>query len=805
MFDNLNKKRERDYNNPLEINDLNTLLNNINDFKEIEYSIININDLQKKNKNINVDNLDNLYKYILLINDQEINIQLQKYSYVNFLTIKKQSKISKKLNIKVTYPNFSFLTKYSNNNGNNENIILETSVRNDGDYETYYINTLYPIINLKLKFIPLSNKQEILKISQILLFGVIDEKVIKLGIEKYKNYIIKKEKLNWLDYTRNLSFNTYNPNELNNFIKNIENDLVTQFYNNLILGNYLNSLDNLNDLNKKNLLKKNIFKNKYNEKYNIEFKKIKNIDQSIKKYFNYFSEDLRRDKVFKKQILNLQNNNNQKKISDYDSNKNLIEKILFFDYIDTFDNISQFIPKNLHEFVNDFYLNKNSYVIDEKNNIIYFYIKKSDKNFYIYNFITKQITSNKILISNDYNYTLIFDDINNKIYFYGIIILKTYSSNSKVILYEYNINTNNLKNLNTSKILIKGNFYNILEHNEMYILMGQICLDKTKNFLIFSGGYNILTKKCNGIYKYDIINQYFIDLYSYDYNNNDGNIGFLKIINRFGHKMLFDSNKNEIYIIGGCYLYDENIINLYDIMIYNLDSNKISEYIHDYTINNSIYENFFLKGDIYCGKDEYNNINNKIILFDGGNLILDNEKYIFKKGKNNFYLVDLKKKQKNIYNLKYDYNNEKLDHYKYSDFYYNFNINKGYLINFSLEFEEYNIGYLGNNYNLEIYDNIYEIKIHKNIIDIFNKMINNIYISYINELLFFKDIQKVIEIYNILIYKGINENIKNEIYEKIINFDSLNNNIKNKEYIIQKRKDCANEMMLYIKEDKNDI
>ena len=336
--------------------------------------------------------------------------------------------------------------------------------------------------------------------------------------------------------------------------------------------------------------------------------------------------------------------------------------------------------------------------------------------------------------------------------------------------------------------------------------MGQICLDKTKNFLIFSGGYNILTKKCNGIYKYDIVNQYFIDLYNYDYNNNDGNIGFLKIINRFGHKMLLDSNKNEIYIIGGCYLYDESLINLYDIMIYNLDNNKISEYIHDYTINNSIKENFYLKGEIYCGKDEYNNINNKIILFGGGNLIHENEKYIFKKGKNNFYLIDIKKKQKNIYNLKYDYNNEKLDQYKYSDFYYNFNINKGYLINFSFEIKDNNIdNYDDNSNNLEIYDNIYEIKINKNIIDIYNKMTNLIYISYINELLIFKDIKKVIEIYNILVNKGINENNKNEIYEKIINFDSLSNNKNNQEYIIQKRKDCANEMMLYIKEDKNDI
>ena len=804
MLENLNKKRERDYNNPLETKNLNILLNNTTDFKEIEYSIMNINEIQKKNRIINVDNL---YKYILLINDQEINIQLQKYSYVNFLTIKKQSQISKKLIIKVTYPNFSFLTKYTNNNINNENIILETSVRNDGDYETYYINTLYPIINLKLKFIPLCNKQEMLKISQILLLGIKDEKIIKLGIEKYKNYIIKKEKLNWLEYTRNLSFNTYNPNELSNFIKNIENNLVTQFYNNLILGDYLNSIENLNDLNKKNLLKKNIFKNKYNEKYNIEFKKIKNIDQTIKKYFNYFSEDLKRDKIFKKKVLNLQNNNNQIKINNFEFYKNFLD---FFDF-DTLDNISQLIPKNLHEFINDFYLNKKSYVIDEKNNIIYFYIKNSDKNFYIYNFITKQITSFKILISNDYNYTLIFDNINNKIYFYGIIILKSYSPPSKVILYEYNINTNSIKFLNTSKILIKGNLYNILEHKEIYIIMGQICLDKTKNFLIFSGGYNILTKKCNGIYKYDIVNQYFIDLYNYDYNNNDGNIGFLKIINRFGHKMLLDSNKNEIYIIGGCYLYDESLINLYDIMIYNLDSNKISEYIHDYTINNSIKENFYLKGEIYCDKDEYNNINNKIILFGGGNLIHENEKYIFKKGKNNFYLIDIKKIQKHIYNLKYDYNNEKLDQYKYSDFYYNFNINKGYLINFSFEIKDNNIdiydNYDNNSNNLEIYDNIYEIKINKNIIDIYNKMTNIIYNSYINELLFFKDIKKVIEIYNILVNKGINENNKNEIYEKIINFDSLSNNKNknNQEYIIQKRKDCANEMMLYIKEDKNDI
>ena len=84
-------------------------------------------------------------------------------------------------------------------------------------------------------------------------------------------------------------------------------------------------------------------------------------------------------------------------------------------------------------------------------------------------------------------------------------------------------------------------------------------------------------------------------------------------------------------------------------------------------------------------------------------------------------------------------------------------------------------------------------------------MTNLIYISYINELLIFKDIKKVIEIYNILVNKGINENNKNEIYEKIINFDSLSNNKNNQEYIIQKRKDCANEMMLYIKEDKNDI
>ena len=68
------------------------------------------------------------------------------------------------------------------------------------------------------------------------------------------------------------------------------------------------------------------------------------------------------------------------KINNFD-NKYFIEKIIFFDYIDNLEKFIQFIPKELCDYINEFYLNKNSYFIEEKNNVIYFYIKKLIKIF----------------------------------------------------------------------------------------------------------------------------------------------------------------------------------------------------------------------------------------------------------------------------------------------------------------------------------------------------------------------------------------------------------------------------------------
>ncbi len=171
---------------------------------------------------------------------------------------------------------------------------------------------------------------------------------------------------------------------------------------------------------------------------------------------------------------------------------------------------------------------------------------------------------------------MVYNSKKNVIYIYGKYKDKNEISNDLDTFYLYDIANNNWEILfeSTRKAGGPGPTY---DH--------QMVIDNQNQFLYIFGGVKLeielgqnIQNKYLSLWKLDLNSKKWENLY--EFNNNSLSA---KLYPRFGHSLLFDSNSNELIIIGGNRLGLKDQIPLFDISVFNINSKTIRKISHDFS------------------------------------------------------------------------------------------------------------------------------------------------------------------------------------------------------------------------------